>query len=147
MSYHPQLAEAIAVLFPNATLSVDYIVKNDGTGPVISKWLLPNPQPTEQEVLDAVPLIPATYNVAQKAKAKDDVDNTYSGGRVTRAEAQLIIDELNILRALWMSFKAEVAASTTLADLKTRVAGLPNTTPRTKQQAIAAIKSAIDADA
>ncbi len=147
VSYHQQLGEALVVLFPAAVPLVDYRVQNDGGSPFIAAWSLPNPQPTEAEVAAAVPQIPAAYDTAQKTGAKDAVDSDYAGGRVTRAQAQLIIDELNIVRKWITDFKVEVAAAASLADLKTRVAAIqPLLPPRTLQQAINAIKGAIDGE-
>ncbi len=55
--------------------------------------------------------------------------------RAYRATAALAIDEINILREWIVSFQAAVAASTSLANLQTRVAALPNLPDRTLTQA------------
>jgi len=60
-----------------------------------------------------------------------------------RAEALLVIDEINALRQWTVSFKAEVAAATSLANLQTRVASLPTLNDRTGAQALTAIKNKI----
>lgn len=60
---------------------------------------------------------------------------------VEKAILLTILDELNLLREWDMSFKAAVAAATSLADLKARVAALPDMPDRTVQQAIAAIRN------
>lgn len=62
---------------------------------------------------------------------------------IIRALALLTMDELNVLRAWIASFKAEVAAATSLADLKTRVAALPATPQRTKAQIFPALQSRV----
>lgn len=36
-------------MYPNATPYVDYEVRDDGEGQVITKWNLPHPQPTEAD--------------------------------------------------------------------------------------------------
>lgn len=64
--------------------------------------------------------------------------------KVLRAAADVLRDEVNILRAWLASFKTEVAAATTLADLKTRVAGLPATPARTLAQLKTAITNRIN---
>ena len=46
--------------------------------------------------------------------------------RAYRAIAGLTVDEINTLRQWIAAFKIQVAAAATLADLKTRVAGLPD---------------------
>jgi len=58
-----------------------------------------------------------------------------------KAVALVMLDEINIIRQWDTSFKAAVAASTSLADLKTRVAALPAMPDRTPAQ----LKSAVTA--
>lgn len=60
-----------------------------------------------------------------------------------RALALVVLDENNILRTWLRDFKTEVAASASLADLKTRVATLPTTSDRTAIQLRNAIKAQI----
>lgn len=55
------------------------------------------------------------------------------------------VSEINILRDWLVAFKAEVALASNLADLKTRVASLSNTPPRTQAQVITALKNRITA--
>ena len=55
--------------------------------------------------------------------------------RAYRAVAAIMVDEINSLRDWITIFKAAVAAATSLADLKTRVAALPDLPDRTLQQA------------
>ena len=62
-----------------------------------------------------------------------------------RAVAAVATDEINLLRAWVAAYKVEVAASTTLADLKTRVAALPNMPARTLTQVRSAVAAKIDA--
>lgn len=59
--------------------------------------------------------------------------------------ALVSLDEFNILRQWIMAFKVEVAAATNLADLKTRVAALPNLPDRTASQIRGAVRTKIDA--
>ena len=94
---------------------------------------------------DAVDAALAAANLAsQRARAKGIFDSTASDGKVLKAIVLLLIDELNDLRGWLVDFKAEVAAASNLADLKTRVAGLPNMTDRTSAQARTAIRGKID---
>lgn len=65
-------------------------------------------------------------------------------GMRLRTVLQLTIDENNSLRQWITDFKAAVAASATLADLKTRVALLPNTPARTYAQARTAYRNKIN---
>jgi len=82
------------------------------------------------------------YNVRQQARAAIAAA-TDSDTEVKRAMAAVLIDEINALREWVEAFKAAVAAATTLADLKTRVAALPAMPDRTLQQAVTAIQNKI----
>ncbi len=63
------------------------------------------------------------------------INLTNPQARAYRAIAALAIDEINTLREWIISFQAAVAASTSLANLQTRVAALPNLPDRTLAQA------------
>jgi len=52
-----------------------------------------------------------------------------------------LIDELNLLRDWIVAFKVQTAAATSLANLQTRVAALPDMPDRTVPQAIAAVRT------
>ncbi len=58
-----------------------------------------------------------------------------ANARAYRAIAALAIDEINTLREWIVSFQAAVAAASSLANLQTRVAALPNLPDRTLAQA------------
>lgn len=92
---------------------------------------------------------PALEAADEMAKTKTTVklflDDGDRRNLLSRAIAELIVDELNIIRGWTVSFKAEVAAATTLADLKTRVATLSSLSDRTKAQVLTAIKNKVDA--
>lgn len=64
---------------------------------------------------------------------------------VLRATAALLVDELNALRQWNTGLAAAVAAATSLADLKARVALLPALPNRTLAQAVAAVQADITA--
>jgi hypothetical protein len=80
------------------------------------------------------------YRGTAQIRLDDDRTDLY---KILRAEADVLVGELNILRQWFMSFKAEVAAATSLADLKSRVATLPDTPDRTLSQALTALKNTI----
>lgn len=63
--------------------------------------------------------------------------------KVMRAEAAVLVDEINVVREWVVSFKAAVAASTSLANMQTRVAALPDLPDRTLAQAKTAIQTKI----
>lgn len=81
--------------------------------------------------------------VVQQAKALVSGDPA-APYRVDRAVVLVSMDEVNALRGWLTSFKAAVAASATLADLKTRVAALPALPDRTAAQAKAAVVARLD---
>ncbi len=49
------LADALGVLFPAAVPLRDYEVRDDGTGPRIAAWHLPDPQPTAEQIAAVTP--------------------------------------------------------------------------------------------
>ncbi|MBA3591539.1 hypothetical protein [Methylibium sp.] len=59
--------------------------------------------------------------------------------KALRSVALLVLDENNLLRAWIEAFKVQTAACTSLADFKTRVAGLPATPARTPAQLLNAM--------
>jgi hypothetical protein len=95
----------------------------------------------EKTAVDAA--LAAALTASNRTEA-DTVTNQLSGAGVElRAIVGVLIDELNVLRGWTVSFKAEVAAATTLADLKTRVATLPTLNDRTLVQAKTAYQNKI----
>lgn len=79
-----------------------------------------------------------------RSGAKDSVDSLSSEGERLRAALLVTLDEINNLRQWIASFKTAVAGSSTLANLKTAVAALPDTPDRTASQVKTAIKGKID---
>jgi hypothetical protein len=63
---------------------------------------------------------------------------------VDRGLFYVVLDEVNALRQWIADFKTQTAASTSYADLKARVATLPNMPQRTAQQGLNAIIAKID---
>ena len=86
-------------------------------------------------------LVETEYRTNQKANF-DGANGVY-----LRALVKVLLDENNTLRQWITSFKTQVAASSNLADFKTRVAALPSTPDRTLDQAKTAIVNAIDTKA
>lgn len=87
-----------------------------------------------------------TKRLAQEAQAQAQaiIDNRNNASSIVdlsdvegikwRAVSLILIDEINALRDWLTSFKSGTALATSLADLKTRVAKLPNTPDRTLAQ-------------
>jgi hypothetical protein len=86
----------------------------------------------EKDAVDAT--LAATQVTDEKSGASALIDADDLHGRALRADILLTLAEINTLRSWLASFKTEVAAATNLADLKTRVAGLPAMGARTVAQ-------------
>lgn len=92
---------------------------------------------------DAAQLLFENQQNRTQANALIDFDKT-ALLKIARAEAAVLVDEINSLRQWLVSFKAQVALATSLANLQTRVAALPDMPDRTLAQAKTAIKNKID---
>lgn len=94
-------------------------------------------------IADASPT-PEKINSIQREHAKEALSSVEGDGKLLRAIADIIKDEINLLRQWTASFKGEVASASNLADLKTRVATLPNLSDRTLSQLKTEIQNRID---
>lgn len=99
-------------------------------------------QPAAQPIINAFDPSQAAQD-AWQAEQDESTANTFMvvldpHSRSYRAVAAIMVDELNSIREWIVSFKSVVAAATTLSDLKTRVATLPDLPDRTLAQAKAA---------
>jgi hypothetical protein len=143
-------------LYPAAVALRDYEVRADALGAQsISRWdaAALGAQPTPQQLADAIASAPflawlaehgGDAGLTQRRLAKELYDALDAEARALRAVVVLTVDELNDLRSWITSFKAEVAAASSLADLKTRVATLPSLPQRTYAQARTAVRNAVD---
>ncbi len=73
--------------------------------------------------------------VAYRARVLDYMASPDADARAYRAVAAIMVDEINLLREWIVAFKAATAAATSLANLQTRVAALPDLPDRTLAQA------------
>jgi hypothetical protein len=90
---------------------------------------------------------PAALLAAARARAKELLDLSEDGReKLARAIVLVSMDEVNALRAWVTAFKGAVAASSSLADLKSRVAALDNLPQRTAALAKTAVRNRIDTD-
>lgn len=107
-----------------------------------------NLQAQAQPTIDAFDGSQAAQNAWQddqnKYQAKTYMVATTDLGKSYRAVANIMVEEINAVREWTVSLKAAVAAATTLADLKTRVAALPDLPDRTLAQAKTAFINAIN---
>jgi hypothetical protein len=81
-------------------------------------------------------------DAVQAAEDAKDFEVVFT--QVEKAQTLVIMDELNQLRSWIAAFKVEVSNATSLANLKTRVASLPDTPDRDKSQIKQAIKDKHD---
>ncbi len=139
-----QLTDRLYDSLQNAGISVD------GISGVVSPW---NPATVSVQPSNLQASAQATINAFDGSQGAQDTWNlipqdqksavrlinlTDANARAYRAVAALAIDEINTLREWIVSFQVAVAASTSLANLQTRVAALPNLPDRTLAQAKAA---------
>jgi hypothetical protein len=121
------------------------IVSVDANGIVAPPALQAAAQPTIT-AFDDSPAAQATFDNSQyRANSVNDIDNNKTGVyKSLRSAASLLVDEENLIRQWLTSFKVEVAAATSLADLKARVATLPAMPDRTMAQAKNAMKAKVN---
>lgn len=90
------------------------------------------------------PALAATRLTARlRALASALLDGPDGPQKLERGILLVLLDEINALRGWLVSFKVATAASTSLADLKTRVAALPDMPDRTAAQARSAVAGKI----
>ncbi len=139
-----ELTDRLYSELQNAAVSVD------GISGVVTPW---NPATVTVQPSNLQTSAQATINAFDGSQSAQDAWNALpqdqkdavtlinlngANARAYRAIAALAIDEINTLREWIVSFQAAVAAATSLANLQTRVAALPNLPDRTLAQAKAA---------
>ncbi len=92
---------------------------------------------TAPQIAAAQTVLDTTTPATPQTRAQTVIDNM---DIPTKAILLTLLDELNNLRDWITAFKAATAAATSLANLQTRVAALPNTPDRTVPQAIQAVR-------
>jgi hypothetical protein len=99
---------------------------------------------TQQEKDDLAAAEAAAADASMRTSTKALMDDLNSLALSLRVIIDMTIKELNILRGWLDDFKTEVAAATSLSDLQTRVAGLPDTPDRTMTQFKTTFKDTVD---
>lgn len=138
--------QKVKYLYPSALPVVDFEISNNGSD-FISKWNTAKlgPKPSMQTINSVTDVEVASVNTnSLRLKASAVKDLSTEEGVQWRAVALILLDEVNTMRQWDMSFKAAVASSTSLADLKTRVAALPTLSGRTVAQLKAAYANKIN---
>ena len=97
---------------------------------------------------DNVTLVGSPWNMGAvsstiRTASQNQLNDRDKLGLLHRAVASVLVDEINALRDWITSFKAAVAAATSLANLQTRVAALADLPDRTLAQARTAITNKI----
>ena len=93
------------------------------------------------------PTIPDINQNAREIAVATIATDASARGKVMRAAAAVLVDEINLLRQRDRDRADDVAAPTSLADLKTRCAARASLTDRTLAQAKTAIQAKITAGA
>jgi hypothetical protein len=148
-----------AELFPGENVSP--VVNDPGVtyAQIAQTWRGSGPIPSEatlQSTWNALLVAHPEYGMAgdvllaelQRKAGRGQLDQTEGSASARLARAIIVgtVTELNDLRAWITSFKAAVAAASSLANLQTRVAALANTPQRTKAQVITFIKNNVTAN-
>jgi len=114
---------------------------------VLKHWIIQADTVAEmtQTQKDSVDLCIAVADTANtRTNAKNVFEGFSSDPLYERAKIEILIREINLLRKWTRDFKTETAASTSLADFKTRVATLPTLADRTLAQFKTNVKNEID---
>lgn len=129
---------ALLKLRPSAA-GAQWTMVNDDFSTIV--WNSTQTIPSQQEVTDTI----LATNVAERSDAVANLLNSRTErNKLIRAILMVILDENNNTRQWLADFKVEVAAATSLADLKTRVAALPNMPNRTATQFRNAVQNKIN---
>lgn len=107
-------------------------------------WNSTQTVPTQTEIDAAIVDCPNQTNLSNRNAAVNELlSGTNDRDKLIRAILMSLLDELNNRREWDAGMKAAVAASTSLADLKTRIATLPDAPDITVQQAKTAVQNKI----
>lgn len=101
-------------------------------------------EPTEAEVAAMMTPSPAQVTAGQRTEAKRELADRLPRGKALRSLAAVANDANNDLRRWLMGLKQAITLATNIADLKVRVAALPNLPDRTLSQVRAALENKLD---
>jgi hypothetical protein len=114
------------------------VLRDDSDGQGIHfLWQILNPP--SKETIDAID--DATAIAWAEDKRQDKIADYEKWTDRERKMLKLLVKENNSLRAWCDNLKLAIATSATLAEIKTKVAALPDMPVRTKEQIIAALKA------
>lgn len=146
-----RISDILTYGFPGAVWSISEIsTETDAQNYARLVWVSPGTKPTLVEIQAQEAAATAAMAAFPKTLAKlifaDSNPDMQIVALAIRAFAVRALASDNTLRDLWTQFKAATAAATSLANLQTRVAALPNMPQRNKQQMWQAIRDDIDAN-
>lgn len=101
--------------------------------------------PTQQQVDTLAGQVATLRQTGRRNGIKGILRSNDADAVRLRAALRVVMTSLVEVRGAYNTLRAEVIASASLADMKTRVTGLPVLSNRTWQQAMAAVESVIDA--
>jgi hypothetical protein len=147
------MASVLAFSYPSANPPIDYAVVFDGANDHIATWntSLLGAQPSEATLAATQASAPyqtfiapaATEQRVRDSSADKVVTDPSAVGRAVRGAAAVLVDEINALRQRDRDRADDVAAATSLADLKVRWAARAALADRTLAQAKSAIQNKI----
>lgn len=85
--------------------------------------------------------------IAEKKRAKELLDQLAATGRILKAIVGLTVDELNAVRQWLTALKSATAGASTYAAFRTAVTALASMPNRNDDQARAAVRNRVDAQA
>lgn len=140
---HSELTRAISFLRPGA----QWVLTGESYADLT--WLDGvQAKPTLAEIV-AVDLSPAAEAARANLQARTDAVSLLADAKsipkALRSIILLLVNELNILRQRDRDRSIDIAAATTLADLKIRSAARPSLDDRTRAQAINALQNSLNA--
>lgn len=101
--------------------------------------------PTQQQIDTLAGQVATLRQTGRRNSIKGILRSNDADGVRLRAALHVVMKSLVEVRGAYNNLRAEVIASASLADMKTRVTGLPILSNRTWQQALGAVESVIDA--
>jgi len=153
---------ALQFLYPAGDPLVDWVVKDDGGGPVITYWNTAGlgTQPTSQAIAaalaDNTTVGGQVYSewlaehggdaaLTLRRIASEAVDTSDPAYVFTRALALVVLDELNVHAARITAILDAIDGASSLADVKTAIAAINDIPQRTIAQLKTAMKAQIAA--
>ena len=143
---NPYFAVITDATYPDGTTCRDtnHELRVLGTSKIVDGTIVRNA--TQTEINTFAQFEADDFHVRDTEKALKYLRKDPRFRKIMTAFTDIIKDEFNIVRKWTRDYKAEVAAATSLSDLKSRVATMPTLNDRTLGQLKAAIENRISKD-